>query len=178
MNGKFDILALYGAILSTVLGLLRILDEVRRLRKPTLIYNIFQMTTHAKDGSIDDMAVEITLENNSPINRNLNNLSVGLLNNPRDRYPAVARQAEYLDSLADYPIAIAPYASLILYSFERRLKPVYEHKYGPGSNLPKPVVIMANFAGIKKPIIRVIGTYCPDEGIRSEEEHGVTVSAA
>lgn len=134
---------------------------------PSLRATIHAVTVHYSDGDLHDTAIELLLENNSALNRSINDCSVGLLDKLTDVVPAVARQAEYQDKLADYPIQVLPHSSLILYSFARRLKPIYEDRYGVSATEEKGVAVRISVAGMKDPLYRVIGRYSPSSGLRS-----------
>jgi hypothetical protein len=133
---------------------------------PSMTVTIHPVTIHYSDGDLHDTAVELIFENGSALNRSINDCAVGLLDNPADAVPQVARQAEYQDNVAEYPIAIPPYSSLILYSFARRLKPIYEDRYGVTETEDKGVAVRVSVAGMKEPLLRVIGRYSPANGLR------------
>ena len=132
---------------------------------PSLTVRIFPVTIHYSDGDLNDTAVELLFENGSALNRSINNCSVGFLDKPNDLFPSVARQAEYQDKLAEYPVAIPPHSSLMLYSFARRLKPIYEDRYGANTSDPKNVAVLVNVAGMTAPLLRVVGRYSPTAGL-------------
>jgi len=134
---------------------------------PSLSVKIYPVTIYYSDGDLNDTAVELRFENGSALNRSINNCSVGLVDKPSDVFPSGARQAEYQDKLAEYPVAIPPHSSLLLYSFARRLKPIYEDRYGANAVDPKNGVILVNVAGMTGPLLRVVGHYSPTVGLLS-----------
>jgi len=133
---------------------------------PTLNTNMFPVKIYYSDGTLEDVAVELVLENNSSLNRSINNCSVGLLDKEDDKYPTWARQAEFREKLAEYPITIPPNSSVILYSFERRLKELYKKDSGPTTPDDRKVAVVISMAGITAPLTRVIGRYSPTHGLR------------
>jgi len=136
-------------------------------RFPDLTVDIFAVTIHYEDGDLNDTAVRLIFFNRSSLNASLNDCLVGLLDKPSDRISSIARQAEYQDKLAQYPISIAPNTSLIQYSFARRLKEAYDAHYPTGTTEPKSVAVLAHFAGFDEPLVKVIGSYSPNSGLRS-----------
>lgn len=132
---------------------------------PSLTVTINPVTIHYSDGELHDTAVKLLFENGSALNRSLNECSVGLLDKATDRFPSVARQAQHQDELAEYPIAIPPHSSLILYSFARHLKPIYEDHYGADTKEMKSVAVHVSVAGMKEPLVRLIGSYSPTNGL-------------
>jgi hypothetical protein len=134
---------------------------------PPTYTRIFQVTDHYKDGDMHDTAIEITIDNPSSVVRSINNCSVGLAEDAEDKYPRFAREAEFRDNLAEYPISIAAGSSVILYSFGRRLQPLYQQHF-IGLVDPKPVLVRVDVAGIPEPLVRTVGTYSPNEGLHAD----------
>ena len=132
---------------------------------PSIAVNIFRVTIHYSDGDLEDVAVELVFENNSALNRSIIDCSVGLLDTPTDGSLSIACQAEYKDKLAEYPITIPSHSSLILYSFQRRLEPIYKSQYGINATIEKHVGVRVRMAGITKPLVRVVGRYSPTRGL-------------
>jgi hypothetical protein len=141
------------------------LDQLEADKKfPKVSTNIYPVKIHYSDGVLEDMVVEITFENASSLNRSLNDCSVGFLKRDSDRFPAHARQAQNQFEQATYPIQIAPHSSLILYSYMRHLRKVFEKEFGPEE--VKTVVVYSQFAGADGKIVQRAATFSAAGGLR------------
>lgn len=136
-------------------------------RYPKLAVNVFPVTIHYDDATIQDTAIELIFENGSSLSRSINSCTVGFLDNDTDALPAISRQAQYRDEFAEYPIAVEPHASLILYSFARHFDQLYKDRYGPAEASPKSVALLAKFAGMPEPLVRIVARYVPNKGFGS-----------
>jgi len=132
---------------------------------PELHARAFAVKIQYDNATIDDTVLELTFENGSSVNRSINTCTIGLLEKETDRVPSRARQAQYQYENAEYPVLIAPHSSLILYSFARHIRPIFEDAFGSSSTESKPVVVVTQFAGIPEPLIRTVARYSLSLGL-------------
>jgi hypothetical protein len=137
------------------------------MQYPSLTVRIYDETIHYADGDSHDTAIELVINNASALNRSINDCVVGLLDDPTDKFPRVARQGKYREKLAEYPIAIQPHSSVILFSYGRYLESIYRDRFGATATDDKAVVARLDIGGMKDPFVQVIGTYSPTSGLRS-----------
>ena len=138
------------------------LEAAQRL--PELSARTFAVKIHYDDATIEDTVLELTFENGSSVNRSINACSVGLLQNDTDPFPMSAREAQYQNENATYPISVPPHSSIKLYSFARHIRPLFEESFGTSSLETRPVVVVARVAGMPEPLVRSVACYSVPEG--------------
>lgn len=160
---KFEVdpLALYGAVISTVLLCLTIVGEVQKHKTLNCKTEIYSYKSEHGDS---DTAVQINFQNPSSILKSIDDCTVVFLPT-KSGQKISGRQAKFRKVVAEYPLDVQPYSSLHLFAFLADLRECYEHEYGATCTDVMPVAVRIEYSDQNKPIFKTFASYSPSSGL-------------